>query len=225
LALRPLILASASPRRQEALRALGLPHEIVVSHAEDSLPPSPDPTDPTPAARAKAADVLSTHRHALVLAGDTIVALDGGAQGPRALGKPGTSERAAEMLRRLRGQRHAVHTAVVVQANDGLIGETCIAAPLTMREYSDHEIERYVESGEPLDCAGAYDVHKLGGALVESIEGCFSAIVGLPIAEACRLLSAAGQRLDADPVAVCAALYGRPCLAADPLTRSRCLAQ
>jgi len=216
---RRLILASASPRRQEALRALGLPHDIVVSHAEERLPPPPDPTDPTPAARAKAADVLSQHPDAVVLAGDTIVAVN-----RTALGKPGTPERAAEMLRRLRGRRHAVHTAVAVHSAT-TAKDSCVVAPLAMRDYTDAEIERYVASGEPLDCAGAYDIHKLGGALVASYEGCFSAIVGLPIVETCRVLAEAGVTPTTDPAAVCIALYGRPCLAADPLTRPRCLAQ
>jgi septum formation protein len=216
---RRLILASASPRRQEALRALGLAHEIAVSHAEERLPPPPDPTDPIPAARAKAADVLERYPAAVVLAGDTIVAVDG-----TALGKPGTPERAAGMLRRLRGRRHAVHTAVAIHSGAGA-AESCVVAPLAMRDYSDAEIERYVASGEPLDCAGAYDIHRLGGALVASAEGCFSAIVGLPIVETCRLLAQAGVALDAEPAAVCTSLYGRRCLAADALTRPRCLAQ
>ncbi len=216
---RPLILASASPRRQEALRALGLPHEVVVSHAEDRLPPSPDPTDPTPAARAKAADVLAQRPEAIVLAGDTIVAVDGAA-----LGKPGTPESASDMLRRLRGRPHAVHTAIAVHSSHAT-SAACIVAPLTMRDYSDDEIERYVATGEPLDCAGAYDIHRLGGALVAQAQGCFSAIVGWPIAEACRQLARAGLEVGAQPADVCAGLYGRPCLAANPLTRARCLAE
>ena len=216
---RPLILASASPRRQEALRALRLPHEIVVSHAEDHLPPPPDPTDPTPAARAKAADVAAHRPEALVLAGDTIVAIE-----RTALGKPGTPDRAIEMLRRLRGRPHAVHTAIAVRSAHGE-SAACIVAPLTMRDYSDREIDRYVATGEPLDCAGAYDIHRLGGPLVASAEGCFSAIVGLPIAETCLQLARAGVDVTAEPADVCAGLYGRPCLAADRLTRPRCLAQ
>lgn len=215
---RPLILASASPRRQEALKALGLAHSIAVSNAEDHLPPPAVPTDPLPAARAKAADVRASHLDAVVIAGDTIVAIDGDA-----LGKPGVPMRASQMLRRLRARHHAVHTGVVVATPDATT-EACIVAPLTMRRYSDDEIDRYVATGEPLDCAGAYDVHRLGGALIDSIDGCFSAIVGLPIVEASRLLAEAGITPETDPVSVCSALYGRACLAASPLTRARCLA-
>jgi septum formation protein len=212
-----LILASASPRRQEALRALGLPHEVVVSDAEERLGPLADPTDPRPAARAKAADVAARHPDAIVLAGDTIVAVDGDA-----LGKPHTPERAIEMLRRLRGRRHTVNSAVTVHTAAGA-SDSLVIAPLKMREYANDEVARYVATGEPLDCAGAYDIHNLGGALIESAEGCFSAIVGLPIVEACRLLARAGLRPSEDPVTACSALYGRRCLAAEPLSRSRCL--
>ena len=214
-----LILASASPRRQEALRALGIPHDVVVSDAEDRLGPQPDPTDPRPAAQAKADDVFTRHTDAIVLAGDTIVAVDG-----EALGKPIRPERASAMLTRLRGTRHTVNTAVVVRSADGAESGLVIA-PLTMRAYSDGEVAEYVATGEPLDCAGAYDVHRLGGALIASVEGCFSGIVGLPIAEACRLLARAGVTSEHEPAVVCSALYDRPCLAADPLTRPRCLTQ
>lgn len=212
-----LILASASPRRQEALRALGLPHEIVVSDAEERLGPLPDPTDPRPAARAKAEDVSGRHPDALVLAGDTVVAIGG-----EALGKPHAPARAIGMLERLRGERHTVNTAISVRS-PWIAAESVVVAPLKMRGYSDAEIAAYVATGEPLDCAGAYDIHRQGGALIEAAEGCFSAIVGLPIAEACRLLARAGITLQHDPAAVCSALYGRRCLAADGLTRSRCL--
>ncbi len=213
---RQLVLASASPRRQEALRALGLDFEIVVSHAEENLAPLPDPTDPLPIARVKAEDVASQRPDAIVLAGDTIVCY-----GTRALGKPGTPAVAVEMLRELRGRRHEVRTAMVVKTADG--ETSCsIRAPLTMRDYSDAEIAAYVATGEPLDCAGAYDIHKKGGSLIVSTEGCFSCIVGLPIAATAQLLREAGVPLPLDPAETCSDLYRRPCLAADPLTRPRC---
>lgn len=217
MAVRRLILASASPRRQEALKALGVEHQIVVSHAEDSLPPQPDPTDPLPVARAKFADVLKQHPDALVLAGDTIVVVGG-----VALGKPGTPENAAAMLYMLRGRQHAVHTAMTVGTKEGAI-DSRVFAPLCMRDYADEEVDTYVATGEPLDCAGAYDIHRLGGQLIASVEGCFSAIVGLPVAETALLLERAGVSVPRAATEVCGMLYGRTCLAASPLTRTRCL--
>ena len=214
---RRLILASASLRRQEALKALGLEHQIVISHAEDHLPPQPDPTDPLPAAHAKAADVLNQHPDALVLAGDTIVVVGGAA-----LGKPGTPENAVSMLRTLRGRRHAVHTAITVATAQSRT-HSRVVAPLAMRDYSDEEVDQYVATGEPLDCAGAYDIHRQGGQLIASVEGCFSAIVGLPIAQTVGLLEQTGVTIPLDAAEVCSALYRRPCLASRALTRPRCL--
>jgi septum formation protein len=214
----PLVLASRSPRRQEALAALGVPFQIAVSAAEEVLAPLADPTDPVPIAAAKAADIAATHPGAVVLAGDTIVVVGG-----QALGKPASPHDARAMLRQLRGRQHAVRPAVIVQ-HDGMVTLAEVACPLRMRRYSDAEIDAYVDSGEPLDCAGAYDVHRRGGALVERVEGCFSTVVGLPIAQAARMLTGAGIAIPRDPAGVCTALYGRRCLAGDPATRPACLA-
>jgi septum formation protein len=214
-----LLLASRSPRRHEALAALGLEFDVVVSQAEADLPPPPDPTDPLPAAAAKALDAAAEHPAAVVLAGDTIVAL-----GRQALGKPGTPAAARQMLAALRGRDHAVRTAVAV-VHHGRLQSAEVACPLRMRAYADDEIARYVASGEPLDCAGAYDVHRLGGALVERLDGCFSTVVGLPIVEAARLLRLAGITIPSDPAQVCTQLYGRPCLALQPETAHWCRAR
>jgi septum formation protein len=138
-----------------------------------------------------------------------------------ALGKPGTPEVARQMLRRLRGRRHKVRTALALITAEHEVTRQ-VVAPLTMRDYSDGEIDHYVATGEPLDCAGAYDIHRLGGALIASVEGCFSCIVGLPIVETARLLRAGGVDVPGDPADVCGRLYRRPCLAAAPATAGRC---
>ncbi len=208
---------------------MGVAHEVAVSDVEERLPPLDDPCDPAPLALAKARDISAQHPDAIVLGGDTIVTVEG-----EALGKPGTPEVAHGMLRRLRGRRHAVRTALALvhptgeaQGAGGPGGEAQgqVVAPLTMLDYSDIEITQYVATGEPLDCAGGYDIHREGGALIASVEGCFSCIVGLPIAEAARLLRSAGVDAPNDPAKVCADLYGRPCLAATASTRSRCLSE
>jgi septum formation protein len=232
---RRLILASASPRRQEAMHALGYDFQVEVSHVERWLPLGDDPADPVPIAEAKARDVAARHPDAVVLAGDTIVAVDG-----TALGKPSSPEDAARMLRRLRGQRHVVRTALALCApplpgeplasppNSPSAGPCALAAsaevvaPLTMREYADDEIAAYVTNGEPMDCAGAYDIHRRGGMLIAAVEGCFSTIVGLPIVAAAALLRQASVAAPRDAAAVCTRLYGRPCLALDPTTAQRC---
>jgi septum formation protein len=203
----PLVLASRSPRRRES-----------------RLGPLPDPTDPIPVATAKAVDVLASRPDAVVIGGDTIVDLQGDA-----LGKPDGADGATAMLSRLKARRHAVRSAVAVATAEpppavgGAVQRTCeVAAPVRMRDYGPLEIERYVASGEPLDCAGAYDVHRLGGALVEAVEGCFSAVVGLPLVAAVTLLQEAGVRVPEEPAQTCARLAGRPCLAQRQETAGRC---
>jgi septum formation protein len=204
---RQLILASRSPRRLEALAALGLRFIAEASPVEADLPPAADPTDPVPIAAAKAEDIASRHPDDVILAGDTIVVL-----GREALGKPVDAADAEAMLRQLRGREHVVRTGLAVCAGSSLHTAE-VACPLLMREYTDEEVRAYVASGEPLDCAGAYDVHRLGGALVAEVRGCFSAVVGFPIVEPAAMLRAAGVDVLRDPAQVCTELYGRPCLA------------
>ena len=220
-----VVLASRSPRRQEALTALGVAYETVVSAAEETLGPQPDPADPVPVATAKCLDVAARRRRRTVLAGDTIVDLAG-----TPLGKPDGPAGAREMLARLRDRDHHVRSAVAVFVPGSGAGAdgpgrltTCeVVAPVRMGAYSDAEIARYVASGEPLDCAGAYDVHRLGGALVAAVGGCFGAVVGLPLVAAAALLRQTGVTVPEAAPAVCARLYDRPCLAADPATAARC---
>jgi septum formation protein len=228
-----VVLASRSPRRQEALTALGVAYETVVSAAEEALGPQPDPADPVPVARAKCLDVAGNRPDATVLAGDTIVDLSG-----TPLGKPDGPASAREMLARLRARDHHVRSAVAVAtpvatpiatpsgdpapAAPGTLTTCEVVSPVRMGAYTDAAIAQYVASGEPLDCAGAYDVHRQGGALVAAVGGCFGAVVGLPIVAAAALLREAGVAVPADAAVVCARLYGRPCLAATPDTAGYC---
>jgi septum formation protein len=213
---RRLILASRSPRRIEALTALDLEFTIEPSEVEADLPPLVDPTDPVPIAEAKARDIVAHYPDDVILSGDTIVVL-----GQRALGKPVDRADAIEMLRDLRGREHVVRTGLVV-ASDRAIRRAEVACPLQMRDYSDAEIEQYVDTGEPMDCAGAYDIHRLGGALVATVSGCFATVVGFPIVQAAMMLREAGIAIPRDPAQMCTALYGRRCLALDRATEAIC---
>ena len=200
------------------MAALGLRFAAEASPVEATLPPLDDPTDPLPIAAAKAQDIAARHPEAVVLAGDTIVAL-----GRTALGKPAGPADAEAMLRTLRGREHVVRTGLAVCVA-GNLDAAEVACPLVMREYADEEVRAYVASGEPLDCAGAYDVHRLGGALVAEVRGCFSAVVGFPIVQAAAMLRAAGVDVPRDPAQVCTDLYGRPCLALQSETAGACRA-
>jgi nucleoside triphosphate pyrophosphatase len=190
-----LILASASPRRQELLARLGLPFEVRPSGIEEPLPGDiPARALATALARAKAADVADRLRGAaeaptVIVGADTLVVLDG-----RPLGKPASRHDARRMLRALRGRTHEVVTAVLVRDADAAgheLTETVVSR-VVMRAYTDEEIDAYVATGEPDDKAGAYAVQGAGGRLVRRVEGCYTNVVGLPLMTTARLLQAFG---------------------------------
>ena len=173
-----LILASASPRRDELLTMAGLAHECIPSHVEEEVPEGTRPQDiPVLLSAQKAADVFSAHPDDLVLGADTIVAVDG-----EVLGKPKTKEEAAAMLRLLSGKTHTVYTGVTLM--DAAGSESfCSGSRVTFYDLTEEEILRYVNSGEPMDKAGAYGIQGSGCILVRHIEGDYFTIMGLPVAE------------------------------------------
>lgn len=174
-----LVLASASPRRQELLGHFG--HDITIdpSAAPETPPPGADAEAAVKAlSAAKALDVASRHPGEIVIGADTVVELGGAI-----LGKPQSREDAFFMLRSLSGQEHRVYTAVTL-ARDG---ESVTEAEMTrvrFRPLSDREIWSYIDTGEPMDKAGAYGYQGLAGLFVEQIEGDYFNVVGLPL---CRL--------------------------------------
>ena len=141
-------------------------------------------------AQLKAEEVaLRSEPGSIVLGADTIVVLDG-----QILGKPRDRTHACEILMKLAGRTHTVFTGVAVVI-DGRTWTDFAATHVTFRQITSDEIIRYVESGEPMDKAGAYAVQGLGALLVERIDGCYTNVVGLPLALASRILSEAGVQL------------------------------
>ena len=189
-ALPPVVLASASPRRHDFLRALGIPFTVRVSSADETLEPGEDPLEAAERlARAKAAAVAaSSPRESLVIAADTLVVQDGAA-----LGKPRGREEARAMLRALSGRRHEVVTGVALVRHGTVVSgrdvTEVVFAPL-----DEETIARYAASGEPDDKAGAYALQGLAGLFIERIEGSPSNVVGLPV----RLLYLLARRLGVD---------------------------
>lgn len=185
-----LILASASPRRRELLRMLGLDFEILVSNAEESkgeLPDSPGEQVMELAAR-KAGEIAGLHPDALVIAADTIVVAE-----KQILGKPGDEEDARRMLSFLSGRWHEVYTGVaLVKAAEKKRLVDYERTRVKFRPLSREEIDRYIRSGEPMDKAGAYGIQGLGAVLVERIEGCFFNVVGLPLTKLTLMLKEFG---------------------------------
>ena len=133
------------------------------------------------------------HGTGLVLGADTVVVIDG-----EALGKPADPTDAAAMLRRLRGRAHEVMTGVaLIDAQSGREAAETVTSRVSMRDYSEAEIARYVATGEPLDKAGAYAIQGIGGALVAGLEGSRSNVVGLPLAATAALLRRFGLAVSA----------------------------
>jgi septum formation protein len=131
----------------------------------------------------------------IVLGADTIVVIDG-----EPLGKPAGPDEARAMLRRLANREHQVITGVaVVDARSGRADATAVVTRVRMAGYGEADIDAYLETGEPLDKAGAYGIQGWGGALVAGYEGSFSNVVGLPLEETARLLAAFGVPLSAPP--------------------------
>ncbi|ELY3542228.1 septum formation inhibitor Maf [Cronobacter turicensis] len=180
-----LYLASGSPRRQELLGMLGVTFERLVPGIEEQRALQEAPQDyVTRLARDKArAGVALAARDLPVLGADTIVVLDGDV-----LEKPRDADHAAEMLRRLSGQTHEVMTAVAL-ADKQRVRERLVMTRVTFRALTAQDIAAYVESGEPMDKAGAYGIQGLGGCFVRRIEGSYHAVVGLPLVETWELLS------------------------------------
>lgn len=180
-----LILASASPRRADLLRAAGFEFEVGPSGV-DETPADGEPADQYTlrVARDKARHVAEfpSSAGAVVLAADTEVVID-----CRILGKPVSSEDAGSMLRVLSGVAHDVLTAVVVRSPEREASEV-VRTRVHFAPLSPQDIAWYVASGEPMGKAGAYAIQGLGARFVERIEGSWSGVVGLPIAAVHRLL-------------------------------------
>jgi len=173
---RPLILASASPRRRQLLEFIGLGFAVVPAEADETPFAGEDPsTYASRAARDKALEVAARHPGRLVLGADTVVEVD-----REILGKPASADDAASMLRRLSGRSHLVHTALALVV-DGRLHEVVDSARVEFVQLTDELIRWYVATGEPTDKAGAYAIQGLGGLLVSRVDGSPHTVVGLPL--------------------------------------------
>lgn len=178
-----LILASASPRRRELLAQIGVRHRVQAADVDETVRSGEAAEDYVlRLARAKAGALPAGD--VPVLGADTSVVVDG-----RVLGKPADDADARAMLRRLSGREHQVLSAVALCHGDRVEARLSVTR-VWFRMADDALIERYVASGEPRDKAGAYGIQGLGGALVTRIDGSYTGVVGLPLAETVDLLQA-----------------------------------
>ncbi len=183
----PVVLASASPRRADVLRMLGLSFRVVPAGVEERLGAVESPHGYVERlCREKALRVWAGHPDALVVGGDTVVVLDG-----RVLEKPEGPAVAVEMLTSLSGRTHRVYSGLAVVAN-GKVETRVARAGVTFRPVERELIERYVETGEPFDKAGGYGIQGYGAALVDRIEGDYYTVVGLSVSAFVGLLPRVG---------------------------------
>ena len=173
--LPPIILASASPRRHELLRKMGVPFSILALDTDETVSGLPEERVRVLAER-KARAVADTLDEGLVIGADTLVAL-----GRESLGKPEDDADARRMLRALSGKTHQVYTGVcLLDAATGRCEVRVERSDIAVRDLTDEEIDAYVRTGEPRGKAGAYAIQGLGGALIAGYEGSYDNIVGLP---------------------------------------------
>ena len=179
-----LILASASPRRQELLKLFGLPFTVRVADIDETMDPKASPFDEVARVSRAKAMAVSRDRDDTVIAADTIVVCAG-----RVLGKPHSEEEARDMLRLLSGRDHQVMTGCTVVRGDNAISFTEVT-DIHFRELSEKEICRYVATGEPMDKAGSYGIQGGAALFCSHMVGDYYNVMGLPV---CRL----GQTLRA----------------------------
>lgn len=185
----PFILASASPRRRELLEGAGISFEVVSAppEEEDRVEPSLLPRDFTMRrALAKASWAASRRPEAAVLGADTVVVLEG-----EVFGKPSDAATAHQMLSRLSGRTHQVLTGFAVVTSKS--GRTqVVETDVSFRTLDGDLVERYVDSGEPMDKAGSYAIQGAGAYLVNRVMGSYTNVIGLPLPEVLVVLADCG---------------------------------
>ncbi|MCC6168729.1 MAG: septum formation protein Maf [Caldilineaceae bacterium] len=195
----PVVLASASPRRQAFLAELGLDFVAVPADVDETPQPGEHPV----ALAARLAEIkarsvaerLGPGPRRVIVAADTVVAL-----GDLLLGKPEDDADAWRMLDLLRDGPHQVHSAVsVLDTGDGSVRTQVNSTTVVMRPYTDAEIDAYIAGGDPMDKAGAYAIQHPGFAPAAAVAGCLSGVMGLPLGALADLLREVG--IDLPPVA------------------------
>lgn len=171
-----LILASASPRRQELLKLITEDFIVKVSHTPEELPQGMEP-DPAVKllSRRKALAVAQQEPQAIVIGADTVVSVDG-----EILGKPKGQAQAAQMLRLLSGRTHQVYTGVAIVTPEEEMVFSC-GTGVVFSPLSEEEIQWYISTGEPFDKAGGYGIQGFGSIFVREVQGDFFNVMGLPV--------------------------------------------
>lgn len=175
-------MASQSPRRKDLLEEAGFEFTVQPSHIDETIQEGEAPEAHVRRLAFEKAAAAKVEPDDVVLAADTVVLIDN-----LVLGKPQNEADARRMISRLSGREHVVLTAVCIRRNDRILEETA-ATSVWFSAIHPAEIDQYIETGEPMDKAGAYAIQGIASRFVERIEGSYSNVVGLPIAVVHRLL-------------------------------------
>lgn len=191
----PVILASTSPRRRELLALLSISFNVKNPSFDERLEANrPAPQQVMAFAQGKAQSVARQESEAVVLGSDTVIELDNDV-----IGKPVDLTDARAMLRRLAGRGHRVHTAVAVVCSARAIDTVALSTTVVrMKPFDELAHERYLAMGESLGKAGAYSIQGAGGDLIDSIDGDFPTVVGLPLRLVSQLLLQVGVSVPVD---------------------------
>lgn len=204
-----LILASNSPRRRHLLALGGWLFDVHVADIDESIRPGEAPHDYVERLACEKARAIAACSPAgrVVVGADTTVVIEG-----EILGKPADTAEARAMLARLRGRVHQVYTGIAaLRTEDNRLLSEVVVTDVPMRAYSDDEMERYIQSGDPLDKAGAYGIQNPDFQPVANMEGCYASVMGLPLCSLARLLSCLGLPPRADVAGNCQAALSHPC--------------
>ena len=184
-----LILASSSPRRKDLLSLLGIPFEIIPPTSNEERLDNESPVDHVRRlAFDKARSVASRYPESLVIGSDTVIEIDS-----QILGKPDNIEQAEDMLTRLRGRCHQVHTGLALICQATSMEEKRVeSVKVWIKHFSDIELRKYLQTQDSLGKAGAYSIQGAGAHLIEKIEGDYPTVVGLPLWHTAKQLEQVG---------------------------------
>ncbi len=182
-----LILASKSPRRQQLLAQLGYTFTCQSADIDESVKAGEQPENYVRRLAIAKAQVIATRQpNAVVLGSDTSVVINN-----EILGKPGSEQECLIMLKKLSGTKHQVLTSIALVHQDKVISEV-VTTEVFFKSLTEQEIKRYWQTKEPQDKAGAYGIQGIGAQFVEKIQGCYFAVVGLPLYQTAQLLAKFG---------------------------------
>jgi MAF protein len=205
-----LILASNSPRRRQLLSLTGWTFTVSAADVDESVSSNESPAGyvlrlAETKARTAAAGQAGVDQ--IILAADTTVV-----DGADILGKPRDNAEALAMLKRLRGHAHQVYTGIALfRPSDGLLLKDLCVTDVPMRDYADEEIDAYVQTGDPLDKAGAYAIQHPEFQPVARMDGCFASVMGLPVCHVIRLMRKIDIQPDSDFFLSCETLLEYEC--------------